>query len=170
VDLTAEEAAESLGKGEAPDIVSYPLGCSLNVTFAPLPHIDTIFPEVPGDAYPYMCGAYCMMINADKLDEQGLFPPEGWGVRPDELSSLSQLGVCFDSEAGYSSLPAITVYAYPESQGPDMGDSDEPKAQDAVLGLNVVSYSDGIRCFSSGQAGILIASQRQYFELNKQFE
>lgn len=170
VDLTVAEAAEALGKGESPDIISYPLGYSPDVRLEALPHADTIFPEISGDAYPYMCGAYCMIINADMLDEQGLFPPDGWGVRPDELAGLSQLGVCFDNEAGFSSLPAIAVHKYPERSDPDTGATERPAVQDAMLGLKIASYSDGMRLFCSGQAGVLIASQRQLFEAGKKFE
>jgi hypothetical protein len=169
-DMTAEEAAEALQKGDAPDIISYPLGFSPDLPLSPLPHKSTIFPEIQGDTYPYMCGAYLMLINADMLDENGLFPPDGWGVRPAELLAMAQLGVCFDSEEGFSSLPVIAAHEYPVPEGPG---TDAPGSQtmpDAALGLSAVSYSGGIEYFCSGQAGILIASQRQHFEVNKKFE
>lgn len=170
VDFTAAEAEQALQKGEAPDIISYPLGFNTDLPLSPLPHKDTIFPGISGEAYPYMCGAYCLLINADMLDEHGLFPPGGWGVRPDELLSMAQLGVCFDSENGCSALPAIAVHKYPEPEGPDAGATERPVSQDAALGLTITAYTDGLRCFCSGQAGVLIASQRQLFEANKQFE
>ncbi len=170
VDLTAAEAEAALQKGEAPDIVSYPLGQSVDLPLSHLPHKDTIFPEVSEDAYPYMCGAYCLLINADMVEENGLFPPGGWGVRPDEFLSMSGLGVCFDSEEGCLSLPAVALHEYPENEGPKLYQWDEPPAQDAATGLTVVAYSDGFNCFCSGKAGLLIASQRQLFEVNAKLE
>jgi hypothetical protein len=170
VDLTAAEAAEALQKGETPDIVSYPLGFSMDLPLSPLPHKDTILPEISGKSYAYMCGAYCLLINADMMEERGLFPPGGWGVRPDELLNLSQLGVCFDSEEGCLSLPAVALHKYPEYEGPNTRPWDQPPDQDAALGLTIVAYSDGLSCFRSGQAGVLIASQRQLSEANAKLE
>jgi ABC-type glycerol-3-phosphate transport system substrate-binding protein len=170
IDLTAAEADAALQKGEVPDIVSYPLGLDIDLPLSQLPHKYTIFPEINENAYPYMCGAYCLLINADMLEENGLFAPVGWGVRPDELLSMSGLGVCFDSEEGCLSLPAVALHEYPETEGPKLHTWGEPRAPDAATGLTVVAYSDGLNCFFSGKAGLLIASQRQLFEVNAKLE
>jgi hypothetical protein len=167
VNLSKEEAAESVINGEAPDIISYPLGFDSGLDVFSLPHVDTIFPKIKDTAYPYMCGAYCMAVNTDMLDEVGLFAPSGWGIRPDDLIEIAKLGVCFDSEKGYSSLPAVAVHEYPETEGPGLSTWEEPELPDAALSISVADYSNGLNCFCSEKACIMIASQRQLFELTE---
>jgi hypothetical protein len=167
VNMTKEEAAESINGGEVPDIVSYPLGFDIGLEFFSLPHIDTIFPEAGDTAYPYMCGAYFMAVNTGMLDREGLFTPQGWGIRPDELIEISRLGVCFDSEEGYSSLPAAALHEYPEDEGPGVTTWDEPEMPDAALSMSAAEYTNGLNCFCSEKACVLIASQRQFFELSE---
>lgn len=106
-----------------------------------------------------------MMINTDMLDREGMLAPAEWGVRPEELISLAGLGVCFDSESGYSALPAVTVHKYPETQGPDNFTLEKPAVPEAALELTVTSFSDGLKLFRTEQAGVLIASHRQLSEL-----
>lgn len=166
--MTKEEASESVKNGELPDIISYPLGFDPGLELFSLPHIDTIFPKIKDTAYPYMCGAYCMAVNTDMLDEEGLFMPQGWGIRPDELIEIAKLGVCFDSERGYSSLPAVALHEYPEAQGPNLSTwQEEPQITDAAASMSVNAYTNGLNYFCSEKACILIASQRQLFELSE---
>lgn len=106
-----------------------------------------------------------MAVNTEMLDEEGLFTPSGWGIKPDEFIDLAKLGVAFDSEEGYSSLPAPAFHEYPEDEGPGVSTWDEPKPPDAALYLSVSGYSGGLKSFTSGKACIIIASQRQLFEL-----
>lgn len=165
VNMTKEEAAGSLQNGEMPDIVSYPLGFDPDLEFFSLPHMDTIFPKIKDTAYPYMCGAYFMAVNTGMLDNEGLFTPQGWGIRPDELIDIARLGVCFDFEDGYSSLPAAALHEYPKSEGPKISAWEERQTPDAALSLSVSGYSNGLNFFCSDKACVLIASQRQLFEL-----
>lgn len=170
VELTGDEAAAAVQNGETPDMVSYPIGFDPGFSLALLPSMDTLFPRITGRAYPYLCGGYCMMINTDMLDSEGMLAPAEWGVRPDELIGLAELGVCFDSESGYLSLPSITAHEYPEPQGPGSLMPDDADMPEAALRLSVVSFSDGLRLFGTEQAGILVASQRQLFELGNLLE
>lgn len=167
VNMTKDEAAGCINNGEIPDIISYPLGFDPGLDLFSLPHIDTIFPEIKDTAYPYMCGAYFMAVNTDMLGEQGLFMPSGWGIRPDELIDIAKLGVAFDSEKGYCSLPAVTLHEYPQDEGPSLTTWDEPALPDAALSLSVTAYTNGLNSFCTEKACVLIASQRQLFELTE---
>lgn len=170
VNMTKEEASKALQNGEKPDIISYPLGFDPAIELSSLPHIDTIFPQIKDTAYPYMCGAYGIAVNTDMLDAEGMFAPQGWGIRPDELIDIARLGVSFDSEKGYSSLPSVVLHEYPEAEGPGLSTWQEPEMPDAALSLSITSYSDGLRSFTSEKSCILIASQRQLFELTQLYQ
>jgi hypothetical protein len=168
--MTPEEAAAAVQNGETPDMISYPYGFDAELQLTSLPHKNTIFPQIPGNAYPYMCGGYCIILNTDMLDREGLFAPSGWGIRPDELIDMAKLGVCFDSESGYSALPAIAVHKYPDEEGSKTFTWEKPAMPEAALNLSVVAYSDGVRLFRTEQACTLIASHNQLFELGKLLE
>lgn len=168
--MTEAEAKEALENGETPDIISYPLGMDTNITLALLPSKDLLFSELTDTAYPYMCGGYCILINTELLDEQDLYAPEGWGIRPKDLLDATQFGICFDSETGYSSLPAITLHEYPVSQGPNISTWGVPPTPDAALDLSQANYTDGLDTFCEQQTCVLIASHRQLFEATQRYE
>ncbi len=168
--MTPQEAAAAVQNGEAPDMISYPLGFDSGLKFSSLPHKSTIFPHITDSAYPYMCGGYCVMLNTDMLERQGLFAPSDWGVRPDELIDIAKLGVCFDSEEGYSSLPAIAAHKYPDAQDAKSFTWEKPAVPEAAINLSVVAFSDGLRLFRTEQACMLIASHNQLYELGKLLE
>ncbi len=166
--LTPEKALQALEAGEMPDIVSYPYGTALALDFANLPAETTIFDGLPDTAYPYMCGGYCLLVNTDLLAEKGIDLPSGWGLRPEALLSAAETGVCFDSEQGYTALPALAVHTYPEAEKPQVstwGASDPP---DAALSLEA-DWQDGFASFCAGDKAILIASHRQLFEASESF-
>jgi hypothetical protein len=166
--LTAEQAAQALEGGDKPDIVSYPYGSDLSLDFADLPSIDTIFEGLPNTAYPYMCGGYCLLINTDKLTENGIDLESDWGIRPEALLKAAQTGVCFDAEDGYTALPALALHAYPEAKKPQVSTWGEPDPPDAALRLEA-NWQDGFSSFCAGDKGVLIASHRQLFEASESF-
>ncbi len=166
--LTAEQALKALENGERPDIVSYPYGTKPALDFAALPSETTIFDGLPDTAYPYMCGGYCLLVNTDMLAESGIDLASGWGLRPEALLSASQIGVCFDSEEGYTALPALAVHTYPEAEKPQVSTWGEPDPPDAALNLEA-DWQDGFASFCAGDKGMLIASHRQLFEASESF-
>ena len=167
IDITKSEAEQEIKNNEIPDMISYPLGFKVNFPLYELPQKKVSFPQISDYSYPYMCGGYCILINSDMLDQEGIFAPISWGISPEELISISKLGVCFDSENGYSSLPAIATHEFPYTVGPKISTWGESALPEAVLNLPIVSYTDGLDYFCSNKAGVLIASQRQLFEINQ---
>ncbi len=167
--MSADEAEEAIENGESPDIISYPYGLDPGMAFCSLPNMENKFSDLSNKAYPYMCGGYCLMINTDMLNQNALFPPEGWGVCPEELADIAKLGVCFDSEDGYTSLPAIALHEYPEISGPNISTWDKPEPPDAALNLPVLEYGNGLQLFRSEKTCILIASHRQLFEATRRY-
>ncbi len=166
--FTEEEALQALQSGEKPDIISYPYGNELPLEMAELPAVDTIFTDLPSNAYPYMCGGYCLLVNTEILTESGIELKSDWGIRPEALLEAAQLGVCFDAENGCTSLPALALHAYPEAERPQISTWGEPDPPDAALSLNA-TWEDGFDAFCSGDAGVLIASHRQLFESSEQY-
>lgn len=166
--LTAEEAEQALLNGDTPDIISYPYGAELELELADLPTVETIFSGLPSTAYPYMCGGYCILLNINKLAENGIDIKSDWGLRPEELFDATQIGVCFDAEAGYSALPSLAVHTYPEAERPQISTWGEPEPPDVALSLEA-SWKNGFEAFCAGNAGILIASHRQLFEASESF-
>ncbi|MGI5849136.1 MAG: hypothetical protein ACOX8Q_03565 [Christensenellales bacterium] len=168
--MTVSEAQKALRNGETPDLISYPLGFEFNLSLSSLPSRDILFSYITDCAYPYMCGGYCMLVNTDTLDEQGSLYPDDWGIRPDELLEITQYGVCFDSEDGYSALPAIALHQYPTKEGPNITTWGEPDLPDAALDLSEAVCTDGLEAFCHRQSCILVASHRQLFEANQLYE
>ncbi len=166
--LTAEQADQALKNGDSCDIVSYPYGVSLPFDLAALPPKQTIFSGLPDTAYPYMCGGYCMLINTDKLSENGIDVPSGRGIRPEDLLNAAKTGVCFDSEEGCTALPALALHAYPEGEKPNISTWGEPAPPDAALDLEA-DWQGGFEAFCAGEKGVLIASHRQLFEASESF-
>jgi len=165
--LTPEKAAEALKNGQVPDIVSYPYGQKPELAFAPLQDHDFILPCGSKDAWPYMFGGYCIILNNDLVSENSVDVDQGWGIRPDTLLEAAQYGVAFDSEPGYSVLPALALHAYPETEEMNMSPWDTPESPDAALGLSNVVYTDGLNAFCKGESAVLIASHRQLFEVTE---
>jgi len=166
--LSAQQAADAVSNGETPDIVSYPYGLALSLDFAELPPQSTIFSGLSGDAYPYMCGGYCLLVNTDKAAENGIELPSGWGIRPDALAQTAALGVCFDSEPGFTSLPSLALHAYPEAARPQISTLGEPEPKDDALPSDT-QWQEGFAAFCEGGKGVLIASHRQLFEASELF-
>lgn len=166
--LTFEEALQALQSGEKPDIISYPNGKEIPLDMAALPSVDTIFSGLPDTAYPYMCGGYCLLINTDMLTEKGLDIKSDWGIRPESLLEVAQIGVCFDAEDGCTSLPALALHAYPEAEKPQVSTWGEPDPPDVALSLDA-AWEEGFEAFCAGDTGVLIASHRQLFEATEQF-
>jgi len=161
--LTKDQAAKAIMEGHSPDLISYPYGTVLALEFASLPHIDHYLPSFQGLAYPYMCGGYCILVNTDLMDENGIETGSGWGIRPDVLISAAKAGVCFDAEPGYSALPALALHTYPPSERPNINTFDEPNPPDAMTRMQPASR-EGLDLFCRHEAGVLIASHRQLYE------
>ena len=168
--MTLPEALDALQAGETPDMVSYPFGVDPGVSFSPLPAKDVLFSYITDFAYPYMCGGYCILVNTDTLNEQGQYVSDDWGIRPDELVEAVQLGIGFDAEDGYSSLPAIALHEYPAATGPNISTWGEPEMPDAALCLSNAVYTDAFESFCQGETCVLIASHRQLFEATQLYE
>lgn len=167
--FSQDEAAAALSEGLKPDIISYPYGYDIKLSLAQLPPVKTILPEMPHTAYPYMCGGYCIIVNTDILGDNGISVYEGWGIRPERLLEAVKFGVCFDSEKGYTSLPALATHAYPPAGRPSITTFGEPEPPDAALGIEGI-WQDGLAIFCRGEAAVLIASHRQLFEIQQRFE
>jgi hypothetical protein len=167
--LTQEKAAEALKEGQTPDLVSFPCGQAPNLNFAALPGQSLILLGDSKDAWPYMFGGYCILINNDLLSENGVDTPQNWGIRPDALLEAARLGAVFDAEDGYSALPALALHAYPEAEGPNMSTWGEPEPPDAALTLSPASYSGGLDAFCKSEAAVMIASHRQLFEVSERY-
>ncbi len=167
--LTQEQAQQALAAGETPDIISYPAGSEWNLTFAALPQKDLTVPLQTDTAYPYMCGGYCILINTDMADENGLFLTDDWGIRPDDLLAAAPLGVCYDAEDGFSSLPSIALHTYPLDTELNISTWDRPQMPDAALQLSPADFEDGFEAFCEGQACVLVASHRQLFEMRQRY-
>lgn len=165
---TAEKAAIALQNGQKPDIISYPYGMEMALDLAPLPHINSLMLNDQDNAYPYMFGGYCLLVNNDLLGENGIDIYQGWGIRPDALLEAAQLGVAMDSEESYSPLPALALHAYPPAPKPNISTFGEPEMPDVILGLNA-SFNDGLSSFCKGEAAVLIASHRQLFEASERY-
>ena len=168
--MSLSEANAALLHGDTPDIISYPLGMDPGFPLSPLPPNDTSFPHLSRTAYPYMYGGYCIIANIDILDEQDVYLSDGWGLRPDELLRAAEHGICFDSESGYSSLPAIALHAYPADEGPTISTWDTPDLPDAALYLSAAELTNGLQAFKEGRCSVAIVSQRQLFELGQLYE
>ena len=169
--LTAEEAAQALAAGKTPDLISYPMDANPGVALQRLSSADTILPGTGKDAWPYMCGSYCILVNTDLLTEQSADIPEGgWGLRPEPLIDAAQFGACFDAEPGYSALPALALHEYPESDEPDYSTWGEPDPPDAMLSLAPQALDGGLGAFLSGDCAVLVASQRQLFEAEQAYQ
>lgn len=169
-DMTVSDAKEALKSGKVPDIISFPYGFEPELKLSPLQSINTIFQLSSTGAYPYMCGGYGIIINTDMLDRDGLLTPEGWGVSPAEFNAIAKLGVAFDSEEGYSSLPAAIFYKFPKEQGPDFTINKKSESDGSSLNLTVNEYSGGLDPFCNGKSCVLIASQRQLYEAKLLYE
>ncbi len=165
---TPEKADKALQNGQRPDIISYPYGIDPALDFAPLPHHNFLMLNDQDKAYPYMFGGYCLLVNNDLLSENGIDIYQGWGIRPDALLEAAELGVAFDAEEGYSSLPVLALHAYPPAPKPNMTTFGEPEMPDVALGLSA-SYSDGLGSFCKGESAVLIASHRQLFEASERY-
>ncbi len=169
--LTQEEAMQALEAGKAPDMISYSQGRNPGITLQKLPAAGTIVPDTGEDAWPYTCGGYCMLVNTDLLTGQGAELPEsGWGLRPEPLIAAAQHGVCFDAETGKSSLPALALHEYPESDEPNMSTWGEPEPPEAILSIQPEKLDDGLEAFLHGEAAVLIASQRQLYEVEQAYQ
>jgi hypothetical protein len=167
--LTPEKAAKALRDGETPDLVSFPYGEAPALTLAPLPGQSFVLLGDSKDAWPYMFGGYCLLVNNDLLGENGVDVPQGWGIRPDALLEAAQLGVVFDAEDGFSALPALALHTYPEAEGLNMSTWGEPEPPDAALALSPAAYTDGLDAFCKGEAAVLIASHRQLFDIAERY-
>ena len=167
--LTFEEATAAIADGQMPDIISYPYGTNLDLDFSPLPPIPDSVLNLNESAYPYMCGGYVILVNTDLLIEHGIDVYEGWGLRPEPLLEAAGLGLCFDSEAGYSALPALALHAYPPAQRPIISTFGEPEPPDAALALGN-AWQTGLDVFCEGKTAVLIASHRQLFEAQQRYQ
>jgi hypothetical protein len=167
--LTSEKASAALKEGETPDLVSFPFGQAPALAFEPLPRHSFVLPADTQNAWPYMCGGYCILVSNDLLSENGVDTPQSWGIRPDALLDAAQLGVIFDAEEGYSALPALALHAYPKAEGPNISTWSEPEPPDAALALSPAAYTDGLNAFCKGEAAVLIASHRQLFEVSERY-
>ncbi len=161
--LTADEALQALQNGEKPDLISYPYGIDLPLELAALPHTDTLFSGLPDTAYPYMCGGYCILLNTDLMTENSIDPAVNDGIRPEALLEAAKLGVAFDAEAGYTSLPALALHTYPPASRPSVSTWGEPEPPDAALNIQG-NWENGFAAFCEGNTAVLIASHRQLFE------
>jgi hypothetical protein len=167
--MTEEQARQALSDGKTPDIISYPAGVEWDLPFIALPQKELAVPSQTDAAYPYMCGGYCIVINTEMMDESGLFLTDDWGIRPDNLLDAAALGICFDAEDGYSPLPAIALHTYPADSGPNISTWKPPQMPDAALQLSPADFDDGFEAFCDAEAGVLIASHRQLFELRQSY-
>jgi hypothetical protein len=170
IDMSVAEAEEAIGKGETPDILSYPLGFESTLEFSQLPYKETLFNNVSSKTYPFICGGYCMLVNTDMLDQKGLLTPDNWGVVPKELIEIAKNGIEFDSEQGYSSLPSIALYEFPDTKGPDISTCDETAQPEIVSNISISAFNGGLKSFCEGKSCILIASQRQLFETRQMYQ
>lgn len=169
--LSFEDAVQALESGEAPDLISYQQGQNPGVTLQKLPSANTIVPNTGDDAWPYACGGYCMLVNTDLLTQQSAkLPQSGWGLRPEPLIDIAQYGVCFDAETGRSSLPALALHTYPESDEPNMSTWGEPEPPDAMLSLAPTKLDSGLDAFLKGETAVLIASQRQLYQVEQAYQ
>lgn len=166
--LSGDEAAAAFADGLKPDIISYPYGFDVKPDLAQLPPAASL-PFSPRTAYPYLYGGYCIIINTDMLGERGVDVYEGWGIRPERLLEAAKLGVCFDSEDGCTSLPALAAHAYPPAGRPSISAFGEPEPPDAALSM-AGAWEDGLDIFLRGEAAVLIASHRQLFEVQQKYE
>lgn len=169
ISMTTEEADAALAEGQLPDIISYPYGVAPAIKTSHLPPQPTYLEGLPDTAYPYMCGGYCVLINTDKLDESGIVIADGSGIRPEKLLEVAPLGVCFDTEKGYSALPAPAFHVYPPAPRPNISTLGEPEPPEAALGLSG-TWQDGLELFCNDEAGVLIASHRQLFMATQSYE
>lgn len=165
---TPEKAAKALADGQQPDIISYPCGTEPGFALASLPHQSFLMQIGEDNAYPYMFGGYCLLVNNDLLSENGVDIYEGWGIRPDSLLAAAQLGAAFDAEEGYSSLPALALHAYPPAPKPNTSTFGEPEPPNAMLRLKA-AYTGGLDAFAKGEIAVLIASHRQLFEASERY-
>ncbi len=168
--LTPEEAAQAFAAGDTPDLISCPLGMNIGIDLHKLPFSDTILPGTGFAAWPYTCGGYCVLVNTDLLTEQGApIPENGWGIRPEALTAAAQYGAFFDAETGKSSLPALALHRYPESDEKSYSAWGEPEPRAAMLSLMPQELDDGLDIFLDGKAAVLVASQHQLCEAQQAY-
>lgn len=165
---TPDEATTAIQFGQKPDIISYPYGKGPSLELAPLPRQSFLLLNDEDTAYPYMFGGYCLIVNNDLLSENGIGTYDDWGIRPDALLEAAELGAAFDSEPGYSALPALALHQYPPLEKPNKYTWNEPEMPDAALGLKA-AYSDGLSAFCKGETAVLIASHRQLFDVTERY-
>ena len=167
--MSAEDVQQALLDGDMPDIISYPYGYEWTLPLATLPQ-KNLSVSLPGlTAYPYMCGGYCILVNTDMSDENGLYLDEDWGIRPDDLLDAAEYGVCFDAEDGYTALPTIALHTYPPDPEPNISTWSRPAMPDAALSLDPATTDDGLDMFCAGEMCVLIASHRQLFDARQRY-
>ena len=168
--MTADEVQQALADGKTPDIISYPYGmfdpAALTLTALPYKNLSV---SLPGRVYPYMCGGYCILVNVDIADENGLYLDDDWGIRPDDLLDAAAYGVCFDAEDGCSALPAAALHTYPPDPEPNISTWSRPPLPDAALQLDATASDDGLDMFCGSQTCVMIASHRQLFDVGQRY-
>lgn len=170
--MTLQQANEAVQLGNIPDIISYPSTYEITIPLSSLP-AATFNPAFAGNthkSYPYMCGGYCIIVNMEMLDENGVMPPDGWGIRPETLLDSVQYGLLFDAEDGYSALPAMAMHQYPELEGPNISTWGSPEVPDAALSLPLTQNEDALKAFCKSEVCVLLASHRQLFEVTRAYE
>lgn len=170
--MTLQQANEAMQLGNYPDIISYPSTYEISIPLASLPpaSFNAAFLGDTHKAYPYMCGGYCIIVNSEMLDENGVMPPDGWGIRPESLLDSVQYGLIFDSEKGYSGMPAMALHQYPELEGPNISTWGSPEVPDAALSLPFSENEDSLKAFCKSEVCVLLASHRQLFEVTRAYE
>jgi len=169
--MSAAQASIVL-RESSPDLISYPSSFLPAADFAPLPpqNIIPAFAHPDSRAYPYLLGGYCIMVNTEILNENGIDAPDGWGIRPDALAAAAAYGIAFAAEPGYSPLPAPALHAFPDAEGPNINTWGAEPMPDIALNLAPVSTDDPLASFCSSDVCVLIASHRQFGEVTSAFE
>lgn len=168
--MTADEARDAAAQGVLPDIVSFPSGCDTGLLLSPIAAQKDAYISGTDGALAYMCGAYYVIVNTEMLDENATYVPDGWGIRPDELLAAAKYCIAFCAEPGYSSLPSLSMHAYPDVEGPEITTWPLPPPPDAMLSISPVQTDDALASFCSGELCVLVVSQHQLFKVETAYE
>lgn len=178
--MTAEEAEQRLQNGERPDILSFPLGFSVEALLAELPETQAeLLPSVKSIgqkglqtlAYPYMMGFYTMTINQEVFFSSGATLPIGSGLPRANFHYLTyhaeqdwkeeEAHVLSYSDT-YGLSPLKTLEYFREEGENDFFTGAPPDdyapAASAFLG-------DGTESFLKGKAALLLAPAADYEKL-----
>lgn len=169
--LTPAQAGERLAAGEAPDLLSFPLGWTDGTALAQLPADERILPAFAacGDsrAYPYMADAYVLVCNQDLFYERDVPLPleqtlscENFMLALDRFSAGDGVqALSYSPTEGL--LPLNALLNLNISAADDTLMLEEAPAGQALASFDIC-MQDGRNAFLDGKAAMYLCPSAEY--------